>query len=1010
MVRPITGSAQTALNKKLGLEFYPIIRIDWSGGSEYYGVKAETIGALIVQKRLANSTDISTVLREVSVGNVTSVGVELLDYDDSDTLKSKLQTNVLEGLSAVIYSFPGGLTDSDLITVLKGNVTGPIEWDEGSRILRFDIISNIRSDNVGFAPDQNDITNLHKEAINEPWPLCFGSVVHVPCTRIFRSPIGKTKSIVATTSTSIVIENGGDFPQSTPITIEINGILFDGSFSGEVFTVTEANKPKYTSIAVGVRQLADPDETDSRFFWILIADAAKTFVGYWLELTRGVHKRYAFCEIQEGTKLRCRFLPKGATDPHDDKIDQNWIITEVSIMLRDSWAIDTSITWEFGPPNSSGYPIWDYKLDLGLRWYVNSGAKVTQLGINDRYVANLIPSDTVKAVFGRKRTDQGEILAEIPSAWYTVSLSDPLGGKNPTTVTFSEPLEERKQNWTGEVFAVLKSTQGSDTAEDVIRYIVETYTNLSIDTSSFATVSTAIATKYPSHFFYVGNDDAIKLIQEIAWQARCGLRIFGSNVSIKYLSVEPSSDATVSETEIELKSFGLRFTEIEDIYTRLTGEWRGDGAQEEPFKYVKENNINTFGLREETRDVFIYNIESLVQKSINFWSTRLSNIWRKVILKTYPEFLKLEIFDTTTLALTDTSLLNIASIKSVVNDSVFNQDNGLITLELELPSKAGTSIVDSAYWLDDSGDPTPSDPVDSFSAPDEDLQALPEVFSSSNQIDRGGSTGGNGTGDLNVGLTTPTNVTDDTNTDLLSKMMTLFNQILSLRLDTQLFDPSTVQGDLLSNILAVRSSKASLRTAARVTNDSTIVTLRDSMEVRNIGGNKLALDLGGMGVWDAAAASGGLLTNLFDVIDNLLVLKQQGKYTDATDSVELSSALILKTITSVVRIAINANTLGFFDASTNLSAILGNGLTVRNVNGSNRVCLNIDGLGVYDPGTGLAAPLSDLIKVGNNGTTDVVALAADVNFKEGANTAPFAMRFDSPDSLFRAVEAFAEDA
>ncbi len=356
-------------------------------------------------------------------------------------------------------------------------------------------------------------------------------------------------------------------------------------------------------------------------------------------------------------------------------------------------------------------------------WSARSGQDIRQWNppVGDVYIANLFTSEEVLAVYGVWQDEEGHaFFSPIPKILYTINLSRETnlesGPQNVTTIEFIRPLDTLKgQAWDkAQIYVTLESTIGSNTAA-IIEYLLDSYTDLLTDGSTFASVAAAL-TNYPSHFTISERPDALAVCQEIAWQARCALICDGPTIKIKYLSKKPSTNFTINEAKTLENSPVLEFTPAEEVTTRLVGKWRRSYAPE-PFdvdaQQVYENNFDKYGKREQQVEMYIYNDATLVDKSLLFWGTRYSNVWRLFHATAFPEAFGLEVYDTVATNYS-TGLLGSLSQKTVVY-SVHNPvHDGLVHLSLWTPAIAGSVTTHPLAWLDDSGDSIPDNPADLF--------------------------------------------------------------------------------------------------------------------------------------------------------------------------------------------------------------------------------------------------------------------------------------------------------
>jgi len=738
-VKSITSPTQAAAIQALGHEPILIIKIDWSSGTKYYGPKEMIIGSIYVLGKLIEVSPIASQKKQDNVGMVSVVSVTLDDLDG--LLKTTIDTVGIEYTPATIYQFFQGLDEADLMQIYKGQVIGPIEWSEGKRTLQFEIETRLRDLEVGFSADILSIPYLNPDAIDKAWPLAFGSVIHSPALKLITAPVGRLKypfkgprdpSQPLTTDPyfndrQFTLQDGdGAYFPSGSIRVQIDGVIFEGSFSGDVFTVTDSNVPKYENVLFGNRgdnvpviagAPTDPDINTAYVAWLLTPiSIVNNYVyiqsstgSYYLRVVRQENNKIWFSEkVSNEDPLG----EVGSGSYHLFNIGES--ISQVAKNGRSGWALTISSPGNDLPQEVSviGRVPWSFQADAEVSLW--------QPSHKDVYIANLIPTTAIRGVYAQKKIkDGGTELVPIPLAYYTINLNDSIDVHNvsgtvtvhPTTLTFDTPLRDYVgQGWSDVVYVTLQSTVGPNTA-DIISWMYSNYSSLSVDSGSFSDVHTLID-NYPSSFTLFDKENVQSLAEKIAWQARCGLVVDNGTIFIKYLSKQPTADVTIDEDSTQLKTLALTYTRTEDIVTRFHATYKltyfPAKRFEKEINYV--NNIAKFGLHKKDYDFFIYNIPSLVTKSVNFWAYRYSNSWRLARLNTFLEGLRLEIFDCVSLAFADTTLLNTASILTIVDKHTYNASNDEIGLELWLPSLSGTSSVDPKAWMDDSADTMPTDP------------------------------------------------------------------------------------------------------------------------------------------------------------------------------------------------------------------------------------------------------------------------------------------------------------
>jgi hypothetical protein len=333
--------------------------------------------------------------------------------------------------------------------------------------------------------------------------------------------------------------------------------------------------------------------------------------------------------------------------------------------------------------------------DSGL-WYADVGSAVSLInGDNEKYIVNTLPS-TISAVYAYRSLNGIRQLVPVPSRYYTKNEADDYGGLTCTTITLKKRLQDYpNEGWDEGLYVSFASSVGPNTV-DIIEWIAERYTNLTIDSVSFAAVRTLVD-NYPSSFALFNKKDALTLIREIAWQARCSVWVVEGKLYIKYLSVAPTSEATVTESHILPNSLELQHTTTEEIVTKFTATWKPDYTAQDPNKIILRHNVNKYGTKESEYDFYIYNIEDLVLKSATFWMIRKANTWKIASFQTPLTALQVQSLDGITIDLTDNPFASSA-VLGIVQTASYSPEQNEITFSVWLPVRAGEMVpYDFAY-------------------------------------------------------------------------------------------------------------------------------------------------------------------------------------------------------------------------------------------------------------------------------------------------------------------------
>lgn len=703
MSRSPTSNVQSKMSQALGTEPMIIVKIDWPSGTVYYADKSITIGAITALGRLLSCSEINTSQKADSSAQVSSVSLSLSDNDGS--LKIIWNCDILEKTLITVYSHFVGLASTDLLEVFKGHIINPVKWSEGEAILNIEAESIINAEEVGYAPEEGDIENLSNDAIDKAWPLCFGTVLHVPCTKVRKHLTGSLRVGINNKATSFLVDGGKDFPQDTILHIRIGNIQFTGHFEDDTFFVSSLNDVINSNVELASRPTDDPDYNNPSVVWLKNDENLVQQFCMVHDVTYGWMCNR--CEAQYGRKAY--FLKPWR--PNNTNLgvclNSNHTITETAGAPRIGWAVTFVLeasTW--------------YVVDRWIPVVGNAsipGAFTLYAGYpvvlcaeyNELYVANLIPSYEILDVFAY-RTDMynQRIFAPVPSHYYIKNLNNSLDGNHPTTIELVQPLTWYPyEKWEDELYVSLRSSKGNNPA-DIIKYIITTYTNLAIDNASYSAIRTKTAT-YAANFAIFDKKDALQLCEDIAWQSRMALMVRNETVYFRYLSEVPATDKTLTAACTELKTLQLGFTNTDELITKIKAVWyldySGRTRSKKELIYDPGHNYKT---NEKEIEFYIYNIEDLVKLSLYWWGYRMSNSWRTTDSKCFLEGLALESFD---VANYDIGVLSQNAIRGQVVTVGHNSDENSISVSSILASKAGDidgtyqPIEDLQFWK---GDPT----------------------------------------------------------------------------------------------------------------------------------------------------------------------------------------------------------------------------------------------------------------------------------------------------------------
>jgi len=443
----------------------------------------------------------------------------------------------------------------------------------------------------------------------------------------------------------VTILGGEDFPQNTALSLQIGGSIVSGYFQGDKF---------YYSDVVN----ADKE--------------AKAASRYQKSVTRQCETSPGITSYDMSMDIPC----SGAQNPFGD------------CRCREFGYFWFTSTHKSRPSlNAVAEHIW---IDSGARVTIYSAENIT-------YLVSIIPG-TVLAVKAYKTFEGGERrLVNVPNNLWWVENHN-YGPITATQVVVQKPLSTYEgQGWSDQIYVTFESSVGPHTC-DILEHIIDNYTDLTYDTTSF----TAIRTKldpFPMNFPILDRKNTIEVLQEIAFQARCALWLSNGKFYIKYLPEEPTSDATITVSDLDSETgVDLELTSTEDLVTKMIVTWRMSWAEDDPNKIILRHNVRKYGTQQATFDFYCFNQPDIIYKAATFWLIRMSNTWKKVRFKTYLQMLNLETFDTVTLDFGTQGYVSTGSVKAIVEEANYHSDDKSISFVCKTPIRSGEMVEYEFFW------------------------------------------------------------------------------------------------------------------------------------------------------------------------------------------------------------------------------------------------------------------------------------------------------------------------
>lgn len=674
-----------------------------------------------------------TVRSEVDeIGDIGQVSIVL---DDSDgAMKTHFDGTVLYNMDGVIkFKSDTGATE---INAFVGKITSPIDWNESQRRLSLALISKVDSDLVTVLTDPE----LENDICPRPVPpIAFGTVLGVKAVSkncipdsitmepIYSRSTGKTTPVPppATIVSKDVFEisNPDAFP-SGDITVSIDNVLFEGN----VDTVTSEfsciafgfNKTYPTIPVVNDREQPtdDNDYNNAAVFWC--SDSSGVLAGKYMVLEFDQDYYY----FAEGTGAEFERLEADSTLYNGHETGRRKVFVRCSQQNGNKVILEHPVIDDLGRPvllsNDNNAQVIDVKgqYDLGNdldwtgplqytyppRWEIPPGTQIILVSDSQEFLFNGVETDEFYGLYGYKN---GQFQV-VPSSMYTVDLVE-------SKITLGTALRYGNEWEFGKYYASFKSSIASDgNVVDVLEYIINNYTNLTIDTTSFNYVKARPSvTNYPCGFAIFDTPDAIDLMQRICWEARLGMSIRNNIVYLRDLTEDfstatPSGSMTTSNTEHD--SLNMQITDVKDVYTHIHGTWKPDYF---PFtvelRVYRSNQLTNFDKYVLDHFFMIYNIRECVVASVEWWMERYSNIWQLLDVGTFYENVEVKPFDILDITLPDFTAATEGLIMS--NNTNFTEDSSEVVVWLptspsggdpfptlaDAPTSVGFSAIDSSY-------------------------------------------------------------------------------------------------------------------------------------------------------------------------------------------------------------------------------------------------------------------------------------------------------------------------
>ncbi len=728
-MRNLSAKALNKIAEQYGSEPVNVLEISWSDDApiQMYA----DISNNHIQGKILEISSLDNIINVTDSADSQEISVTLDDTDGA--IKTIMNSNDIHKRDVWVKQWFKGLSFDDRFLLFRGKISSPIEWKEGDRTVSFTIISQLEDKEVGFSPEEGQFPYIPKELIGQTWPLIFGTPLDVPAVQI-------NKAITGTILCGVGIISGQQYHRSIPIgglppdtrlaeaqsrhVNYVSSAWFGEStelykqYSGQHSKLREQidkswsqyERKRICAIRKRGNTLSDAEEDGEGCNPVRILGGEDFPRGeIQLNIGGGVFTGYFNDDLFYITSRRHKEdedRAEAAANPNHTPCDTSaatpaapqWYHFEDRVppdssfsLSKPGWYETTGVLFPGIPSSTENQP----KQTLQQFW-ADAGTKVDNDGfIPLYYIVSIIPG-TVLKVKAYKDFHGDKRLVDVPTSLYNV-INVTYGTIDTVQIVLTKALTSiTDQEWAGDdIYVTFESSVGPNIV-DILMYLIDNYSDLTIDATSFASVKTKLE-PFPANFAILDRKNIVEVLQEIAFQARCSLRISNGVFYLSYLPEEPTAVDTLTEDDIENQSVSITLTDTEDLVTKYIVKWRLSYAQEDLDRIVLRHNVNKYGIQEETYEYYIYNQPDIIFKIATFWLIRKSNSWKKFSCNVFLNKLNLETFDAVTLDF-NTNYVSNSSVKAIIEKATFDSENQIIELECWVPIKAGSMVEYPFAW------------------------------------------------------------------------------------------------------------------------------------------------------------------------------------------------------------------------------------------------------------------------------------------------------------------------
>jgi hypothetical protein len=676
-VRNISAASLTALEQSAGLEPVIIVKIWWGGTTNisYADRRFESdglVGKLLEISGIEDIIDINAAFSSVNL----SVTLDDTDgeiktiYDSKDIHKTYVQ--VLQWFRDIPLS--------DAFVIFEGEISSPISWTEGTRTLRFDIVTQLEDREIGFSVEEGQFQFAPASLVGQAWPVVFGTVAGLKIINLIEAP-------------TAILASGFGIVDDEIWQAEIDDL--DIAIQKAFDQAKEAHQlGNNNAVIAGAFKTFGPLPDDpgqaqqydqaAQSFYSQAVDFSNEFEKLTAERATKINE----WDLQKTLEFRVLPITKSNIPTGFPFTIEVGNYTASAVVIGDV-VILTNLVEKVDVNEKTGTTAYqfattdEYKKEFrGQKFvWIDGGTEIKIFNFPRYYIAS-INHVTVLNVWAQSKFGR----SVVPRGWYTVDYVN-YNGLLATRIIFPTPLTSYPGEWQdGDIEIDCVSDIGPNVV-DIMEWAIDNFSSLTKDITSFNHVK-ALVNKYPANFALTDRKEIIQFLQEVAFQSRCAIWINDRKFFLRYLPEELEAVETIGDSDVEVNSIVVSSTETERLVTKFIATWREKLNQSEPNKIIYRYNVKKYGLHEETYDFYIYNHYSLVAKSAEFWMIRKANTWKRISCKVMLHKLRIETFDPVEFDFNE-DLICTGPVTGIIEKATFNPDDDSISIEAWLPIRLG---------------------------------------------------------------------------------------------------------------------------------------------------------------------------------------------------------------------------------------------------------------------------------------------------------------------------------